>query len=313
MAVQEGTIDDDADSALGSDAASSTASVTSSIREYRTIHGRTYHSKFGDTDYWASNDERQTEAMDINHHALTLSIGDKLHLAPLKKDIKRALDVGTGTVLLIEIGSDFADEFPDTEVVGTDLSPIQPSWVPPNLKFEIDDCTKNWTFPRDSFDYIHIRWLVGSIPDWNELFKQAYKCCKPGGYLESYEGSATMESDDGTVLKTSAMGQWASFFVEGGKKLGQTFLVVDEGIQRKAMEAAGFVDIQERNIKTPVGGWPDDPKMREIGQYAQLVLEEDSEGYVLFLANAQGWSKEEVIHHGYYRQKVVWGRKPDSS
>lgn len=67
--------------------------------------------------------------------------------------------------------------------------------------------------------------------------------------------------------------------------------------------------------------------MREIGQYAQLVLEEDSEGYVLFLANAQGWSKEEVIvylaqlrreirskkHHGYYRQKVVWGRKPDSS
>lgn len=63
-----------------------------------------------------------------------------------------------------------------------------------------------------------------------------------------------MESDDGTVLKTSAMGQWASFFVEGGKKLGQTFLVVDEGIQRKAMEAAGFVDIQERNIK--VGASP---------------------------------------------------------
>lgn len=30
--------------------------------------------------------------------------------------------------------SDFADEFPSAEVIGTDLSPIQPSWVPPNLK-----------------------------------------------------------------------------------------------------------------------------------------------------------------------------------
>ena len=30
--------------------------------------------------------------------------------------------------------SDFADEFPNIEVVGTDISPIQPGWIPPNLK-----------------------------------------------------------------------------------------------------------------------------------------------------------------------------------
>lgn len=30
--------------------------------------------------------------------------------------------------------SDFADEYPDAEVIGTDISPIQPGWVPPNLK-----------------------------------------------------------------------------------------------------------------------------------------------------------------------------------
>jgi hypothetical protein len=29
---------------------------------------------------------------------------------------------------------DFADEYPNAEVIGTDISPIQPSWVPPNLK-----------------------------------------------------------------------------------------------------------------------------------------------------------------------------------
>ena len=38
--------------------------------------------------------------------------------------------------------SDFADEFPDTEVTGTDVSPIQPVWLPPNVRFEIDDATE---------------------------------------------------------------------------------------------------------------------------------------------------------------------------
>lgn len=29
---------------------------------------------------------------------------------------------------------DFADDHPGANVIGTDISPIQPKWVPPNLK-----------------------------------------------------------------------------------------------------------------------------------------------------------------------------------
>lgn len=29
---------------------------------------------------------------------------------------------------------DFADEFPNASVIGTDISPIQSNWVPPNIK-----------------------------------------------------------------------------------------------------------------------------------------------------------------------------------
>lgn len=117
---------------------------------------------------------------------------------------------------------------------------------------EIEDCNQEWTFPPDSFDYIHMRWLVGSVTDWTALFREAYKCCKPGGYLESFEGSAEMESDDGTIKKNSAMGQWSEFFVEGGRKLGQSFLVVPEDVQRKAMEKVGFVDVEVQEIKVSV-------------------------------------------------------------
>lgn len=40
-----------------------------------------------------------------------------------------------------------------------DLSPIQPKWVAPNVKFEIDDLEKDWTFKENYFDFIHSREL----------------------------------------------------------------------------------------------------------------------------------------------------------
>lgn len=38
------------------------------------------------------------------------------------------------------------DKYPSAEVVGTDLSPIQPKWMLQNIKFEVDDAGEKWTF-----------------------------------------------------------------------------------------------------------------------------------------------------------------------
>ncbi|RSL58566.1 hypothetical protein CEP53_006103 [Fusarium sp. AF-6] len=96
-----------ADSTPGEDAAESTASITSRNAQY-----------------WGTNDEQQNESMDINHHVLTLVLDGASYLAPISKDIKKAIDVGTGTGIW---AIDFAEAFPETEVIGTDVSPIQPS------------------------------------------------------------------------------------------------------------------------------------------------------------------------------------------
>ena len=145
--------------------------------------------------------------------------------------------------------SDFADQYPGAEVIGVDISPPQPQWVPPNLKFEVDDVTQEWTWAPKSFDYVHMRWLVGAIPDWNVLFKQVYGVVKPGGYFESKESSPAITSDDGTVPEGCALDQWGKVFHQAGNKFGRTFRVYEEGIQRKAMEEAGFVDIKEYEYK----------------------------------------------------------------
>ncbi|RGP81441.1 hypothetical protein FLONG3_586 [Fusarium longipes] len=268
-------------------------SVTSSIFEYRKLHGRTYHREIGSAQYWAANDERQSELLDLNHHCLTLGIGGKLHLAPIDPSkITKALDIGTGTGI----------------------------WA-----IEIEDCTQEWTFAPDSADYIHIRWLVGAIPDWYRFFSEAYKTCKPGGWVESFEPSGIITSDDGTVKENSALDQWGKIFIEGGKKLGMSFTVYEDELQLKAMEAAGFVDIQQFEYKSPIGGWPKDPATKELGQFSKLAFLADPEGFVLFVANTIGWTEQEIQvylaharkeihsgkHHPYFKQRVVWGRKPE--
>jgi hypothetical protein len=94
-----------------------------------------------------------------------------------------------------------------------------------------------------------MRYLFGSIPDWTKLLKQAYRACKPGGYVESFEASCVFKSDDGTLKEGSPMDEWGKVFVEAGKKFGRPFDVVGENIVDKAFEEAGFTDIVVWNSK----------------------------------------------------------------
>ncbi|RYP93427.1 hypothetical protein DL770_000470 [Monosporascus sp. CRB-9-2] len=316
--------DDDADSALGHDTASTTASLSASIMDYRTIHGRTYHSEKHGTVYWGPNDERQNEALDIYHHVLTLLLDGKVYAAPLDKNIQKVLDVGTGTGIW---AIDFADEYPGAQVIGTDLSPIQPYWIPPNCKFEIDDAELPWTWPEGTFDYIHIRHLLGSISDWPGLFKQALTALKPGGYVESFEADASFGSDDGSVTPDSPLLRWASINREGGKKLGKPFTVYSDNLQVKGMQEAGFTDITVKNFKIPVGPWAADPKLSEIGQYIQYAIEQDIEGTMMFMWDlvtqrpidemrlfAMSIRKElrKPTVHSYIPHRLVYARKPEA-
>ncbi|RKK74578.1 hypothetical protein BFJ71_g17250 [Fusarium oxysporum] len=116
----------DQDSSLGDETASSTASLRSSILDYRHENGRTYH-RFKDGKYNLPNDERENERLDLQHHVFLRTFDNKLGLAPPNlpgSNVERVLDVGTGTGIWA-IG--FADDHPEAKVLGIDLSPIQPS------------------------------------------------------------------------------------------------------------------------------------------------------------------------------------------
>jgi hypothetical protein len=147
--------DPDLDSALGEDIpASSTTSLNSTVTSFRDLYGRRFHA-FEESDYWLPNDEVEMNRLDLQHILCRITLGGRLHLAPIPNDLHRALDVGTGTG---KWAIELAEAYPTCQVIGTDLSPIQPNVVPANCSFVVDNVEDEWVW-NDGFDYIHSRFI----------------------------------------------------------------------------------------------------------------------------------------------------------
>ncbi|KAK0641842.1 S-adenosylmethionine-dependent methyltransferase [Cercophora newfieldiana] len=268
----------------------STESLSGSIFDYRKVHGRTFQN-FKDAEYWGPNDDKQNNALDLHHHMSLLMHDGKLNLAPIENP-QAVLDVGTGTGIW---AMDFADQYPSAEVTGTDLSPIQPQWTPPNCKFELDDASLEWTFADNSFDFIHIRYLLGSIEDWPKLYKQAFRCLKPGGWIEHTDSSVNIIDNDNSLPKDNPYPAWNQFFVDAGKKIGKTFNVTENDQQIDWAREAGFDNINLIKHKIPFGTWPAEKKWKEIGVFNQTASVEGLEGYGLLVGtHILGWELTEL-------------------
>ncbi len=170
-----------------------TRSTHSSIYAYTWENGRRYHAYKAGC-YFLPNDEREQDRMELQRLAIHHSLQGELYQAPLSSAGRRApkgqlqspspplpappppraiLDLGTGTgEWAIEMG----DRFPEAQVTGVDLSPIQPTLVPPNVRFEIDDVEDVWTWPPDHFDLIFSSLMLsGSVSNFPNYFRQAFR------------------------------------------------------------------------------------------------------------------------------------------
>ena len=190
--------------------------------------------------------------------------------------------------------SDFADQHPASKITGTDISPIQPVWVPPNCEFVIDDAQLAWTWPENHFDYIHIRDLYGSIGDWTALYKQAYHHLKPGAWFEDQELDILCRSDVVGDDPEHIYNKWDNIFIDAGKVVGKTFHIGSGCQMIEHMEAAGFVNCVQRKHRIPIGTWASDPKLKDAGELVYHFLGQSIDGFAIFmLTQVMGWRLEE--------------------
>ncbi|KLJ13205.1 hypothetical protein EMPG_11859 [Blastomyces silverae] len=343
---------------------SDTSSIASTVFNYRNENGRRYHGlKDGayflvrgftlhpiylpyipavrELTYHTHqpNDKREQDRMDLLHVIYRRVLDRRLCCAPIKRNPGRVLDLGTGT------GSwavEFADQHQKSQVIGMDISPIQRIHIPPNCTFEIDDFEAEWPYaatatadtpalkhassadtpPHSLFDFIHMREIAGSVHDYPKLFGQAYRHLAPGGFLEVQGMETKFFSDDGTHERAVTAMQWQQLLVEASRQFGKELGV--EGSWKQWMEHAGFVDIEEVVFKVPLGPWPQDPRMKELGRYQATHVQEMVRSYSLALfTRVLEWSKDELDvllwavgnelrnrrTHLYTKLRVVYGRK----
>ncbi|EOD44847.1 putative tam domain methyltransferase protein [Neofusicoccum parvum UCRNP2] len=312
----------DADSAFCSQSSTST-SVTSSVFNYKYENGRRYHG-FREGNYFLPNDEKEQDRLDLFHHISTLVLDGKLFNAPLENSrLQRALDIGTGTGIW---AVDFADDYPECEVVGTDLSPIQPSWVPPNCRFLVDDVEAEWAESKP-YDFIHIRTLSGSITDWPRLFQQAYNNLSPGGWIEMQEFEVRYGCDDDSYpAKAPNVHNYMKLLRESSEKFGKRMDIARD--QQQWIKDAGFINVKEDLYKAPLSPWAKGRRLKEIGKYNLIHVLDAIEAYSIALfTRVLNYSAEEVQVmlakmreeyknpelHIYWIYHVTYGQKPEDA
>ncbi|KAJ5085771.1 hypothetical protein N7532_010542 [Penicillium argentinense] len=297
--------------------ASCTDSITSSTFNYQYENGRRYHS-YHEGEYVLPNDEQEQDRLDLSHHIYLMLLRGELQVAPVKNP-GRVLDLGTGTGIW---AIDFADGNPNSEVIGIDLSPIQPAWVPQNCRFEVDDFEQPWPYSR-KFDYIHGRELEGFIRDHDKLFQQAFDNLNPNGWFEMVTMEVNSYSDDGTHLKAVSMLESVKHIHLSSKLFGKDMASVFTWKER--MERTGFVNVKEDILKLPQSPWPKDPKLKELGRYHQLNMLEAMPPYSYALFTRMlGWQRAQIeallagvrhelrdlSNHLYTKVHMVYGQRP---
>jgi SAM-dependent methyltransferase len=221
----------------------STRSVTSSIYDYESAHGRTYHA-YHRGKYQFPNDQDEQARIEVKYHAMRLALNNTLFFAPIERP-QSILDVGTGTGLW---AIDVADAHPQTNILGIDLSPIMSNLVPPNLEFQIHDAEEEWAF-NSQFDLVHCRLMNDfTILSWPNYFEQAYANLTPGGWVECQEFDYHRRSDDDSVPKDSRLRYWEEEMTRGMQKIGLQG-ACDPVLVMQQMRDAGFVNVDYRTFK----------------------------------------------------------------
>ena len=142
-------------------------------------------------------------------------------------------------------------DHPGTQVLGIDLSPIQPDYAPPNVSFEICDAEDEWSFSQ-KFDFIHMRAIVTCFADPKAVFQQAYDALEPGGYIELRDPIMPFQfltpPPEGCALQ-----EWGERVIEAADAVGRRWTNAPH--YARWLQEIGFVDIVETREHVGLNPW----------------------------------------------------------
>ncbi|KAL2882518.1 hypothetical protein SGCOL_002259 [Colletotrichum sp. CLE4] len=156
------------------------------------------------------------------------------------------------------------------------------------------------------------------------MIAKAFERLEPGGYLELQDNMFPLMCRDDTMTDDFKPYKWTKLVMEAAATMGRPVNVAASF--KQMLEDAGFVDVEEKKAIWPYNPWPKDPKLKELGSWAQASAGSGIEAASMALfTRVLNWTKEEATvfiaevrneHkkigvHAYYDVYAAWGRKPE--
>ncbi|KAI1774614.1 methyltransferase LaeA [Hypoxylon cercidicola] len=261
-----------------------------------TENGRSYDT-FRRGKYMFPMDEGEMDRLDMFHKFFLIARRDTSNYGGLcQRPLPvhpRILDLGCGTGIWV---IDMADRHQGrANILGWDLSLIQPQRIPPGVEFQRRDIEDPWTgVEESSFDLIHIKMLAGSVENWSALYGRILRYLKPGsGLLEHVEIDFTPKSEHGELPEDSALRIWARELAEAMDRAGRPFTANPNTVS--LLQRLGYVDVEQVTKRIPFNPWPSDEQERQIGTWFNMGLAQGL--YALTIApltRMNGYDPEQV-------------------
>ncbi|KAH7038129.1 S-adenosyl-L-methionine-dependent methyltransferase [Microdochium trichocladiopsis] len=272
----EAYIDEDGESTI-----LSTRSVNPLDLPYVTENDRTYCG-----DYYMPVDEMELDRLYLFHQVYLKILDSQLTIATLEEP-KHILDIGAASG---DWAMAIAEKFPDCEVTGVDIADVFERRAPINCFWEVDDAEIEWERPTNRYDLIHLRNMDGAFRDWAFIYESAYRCLKPGGWIEIMD-FVDHQNSGGALAHFKPTSQIHRFMASvdkaaelAGRPRGT------EHLEPRMLFDAGYVDVHVEDHCIPFK--LNDGAIGKAWLVAQLATLE-AMGLRL-LTKYMGWTAEEV-------------------
>lgn len=120
--------------------------------------------------------------------------------------------------------------------------------------------------------------VAQGIRDWSAYTQQMYAHLVPGGVVQLLETRScpSFSTDDNSIPTNSYIAEYERHFVTAQDRSG---LHDPAPLLETYLKDAGFVDVKAVMKKLPIGPWPKDPRMKELGGYGLAIIETGLKSY----------------------------------